>query len=197
MRYAILVLTFASLLGFSGHPAGAQTDRASLNRKRSTQALSPLTSWSRKIDNARQRFDVLDAFGNHAVLDHETSLVWERLPSSEPRTWLEAVGHCYGRNIGNRLGWRLATVEELTSLIDPAESLPRFLPAGHPFDVDESTGREYWTSTSLASTPPNAFIIRTSPFEGPFVGVTTKSFQVPLAWCVRGGHGPAPDVPSE
>jgi hypothetical protein len=196
MRYAILVLTFAGLLGFSGDPAGAQTDRASLSRNRST-SLAALASWSRKIDDARRRFDVLHAFGDEAVLDHETSLVWERFPSSEPRTWLEAIGHCYGRSIGDRLGWRLPTIEELTSLVDPTESLPRFLPSGHPFDVDESTGKEYWTSTSLASTPPNAFIIRTSPFEGPFVGVTIKSFRVPLAWCVRGGHGPAPDVLSE
>ena len=39
-----------------------------------------LKSWSRKIPNARRRFEVLHQFNDEAVLDRETQLVWEHAP---------------------------------------------------------------------------------------------------------------------
>jgi hypothetical protein len=198
MRHTIFTVAFVGLCALSGHSADAQIESRHGERQFDHNRSSrPFGSWSITIDKARHRFEVLRAFSDEAVLDHETNLVWERSPRSKPSTWLEAVGDCYGRTVGDRLGWRLASIEELTSLVDPTQSLPQFLPPNHPFNVDESIGREYWSSTSLASIPPNAFIIRTSPFEGPFVGVTIKSFRVPLGWCVRGGQGPSPDVTSD
>src|SRR5688572_17873050 len=87
----------------------------------------PLESWDRRIDTA-SRFELV--LGSAAVLDHETGLVWEQDPGGQG-DWVFAVDHCYRRALGlakskgklgpaagRRLGWRLPTVEELTSLID-------------------------------------------------------------------------------
>jgi hypothetical protein len=162
--------------------------------RRYPQPQPDLKSWSKKIPNAEERFVVLSAFSKEAVLDRETGLVWERSPSTKLRTWLEAMGDCYAKIVGDRLGWRLSTIEELASLVDPMQSSPPFLPSGHPFTNVQSGGQLYWSSTSLFSTPPNAFAMR--PFDGT-VRVHIKALREGLAWCVRGGYGHAPDVPSE
>ena len=65
-----------------------------------------------------------------AVLDRETGLVWERSPSMELTTWHVAHVRCNEFvTLGSRLGWRLPTVNELASLVDPGRSDPAFLPA--------------------------------------------------------------------
>ncbi|MGH8607750.1 MAG: DUF1566 domain-containing protein [Gammaproteobacteria bacterium] len=104
------------------------------------------------------------------------------------------MGDCYSRIVGDRLGWRLATIEELASLIDPTQSSPPLLPRGHPFTNVQSGGQLYWSSTSLFSTPPKAFAMK--PSDGT-VGVNIKALREGLVWCVRGGYGHSPDVLSE
>lgn len=60
-----------------------------------------------------------------AVMDNETSLIWERSPDhSQTRNWQDAIQYCYSKTIGDRNGWRLPTVEELLSLIDACQSKP-------------------------------------------------------------------------
>jgi hypothetical protein len=77
-----------------------------------------LKSWSRKIDNARERFEVLHQFNDEAVLDRETQLVWERAPKDKPfssffeTNFFGAIRHCYTVTTGGRMGWRLPTAEE-------------------------------------------------------------------------------------
>jgi hypothetical protein len=145
------------------------------------------------------RFAVYNAGTPHdkkddLVWDGETGLVWERSPSTQFRTWLEAMGDCYSKIAGDRLGWRLPTIEELASLVDPTRSSPPFLPSGHPFTNVQSGGQYYWSSTSLFSTPPNAFAMR--PYNGNVL-VDIKAIRDNLVWCVRGGYGHSPDVLSE
>jgi len=65
------------------------------------------------------------------VLDKETGLVWERAPSSGMMNWDTAVCNCYDKYLGGRKGWRLPTIEELTSFVDPNNNPT--LPVGHPF----------------------------------------------------------------
>jgi hypothetical protein len=151
-------------------------------------------SWDQKltcdgISNC-PRFVVLSNWNNEAVLDRETGLVWERSPASEIFNWNDALYHCVGLAAGNRMGWRLPTVQELLSLIDTTVvSFPR-LPPGHPFIISfpGSGSHGFWSATLKLSDPAYAYL----------VGNTAVGFTKALshydwidfhAWCVRGGQG--------
>lgn len=66
--------------------------------------------WDDQINNAG-RFKVLSEFGNAAVFNKETGLVWEQSPSTTARSWLNAQDHCNQETVGNRKGWRLPTIQ--------------------------------------------------------------------------------------
>src|SRR5262249_44199650 len=91
----------------------------------------PGTTWENQINNP-SRFQVLKEFGDAAVFDREAGRVWQRSPDTNERIWSSALNLCYSRNVGGRRGWRLPTIEELASLVDPTHIDPA-LPAGHPF----------------------------------------------------------------
>jgi hypothetical protein len=92
-----------------------------------------LQSWDDQIPNPSNRFTVLSEFNNQAVLDRETQLVWERSPTG-PITWRNAIIHCFNMSLGGRKGYRLPTIEELTTLVDTRAGTPTFLPVGNPFE---------------------------------------------------------------
>ena len=104
-------------------------------------------SWDQKLQcdtpATCPRFVVLANWNNAAVLDRETGLVWEKVPSTVNTDWLGASVYCVSRNLGGRRGWRLPTVQDLASLLDPTQSHPA-LPSGHPF-----TGQFdiFWSAT--------------------------------------------------
>ncbi|MBC8232578.1 DUF1566 domain-containing protein, partial [bacterium] len=66
------------------------------------------------------------------VLDKETGLVWERAPDMSTMDWYDALLYSYQVYLGGRMGWRLPTIEELASLVDPSEGPPT-LSKDHPF----------------------------------------------------------------
>jgi hypothetical protein len=86
-------------------------------------------------------------FQDAGVLDKETGLVWAESPNTTTKIWDEALYYCYNLILGGRKGWRLPTVEELESLVDPNEISPA-LPGGHPFNNVQSS--YYWSSTTYA-----------------------------------------------
>jgi hypothetical protein len=106
-----------------------------------------LQSWSVKIDDGAKRFQVLAAFNHEAVLDKETQLVWERTPDRDVVRWPDAVTHCQNAIIGGRLGWRLPSMAELSSLLDfsvigDSNNIP--LPLNHPFILKFNLG--FWSN---------------------------------------------------
>ena len=148
-------------------------------------------SWDQQIP-AAQRFIMLSNWNNEAVLDRETGLVWERSPVSVLRTgWFDAISGCDGLIVANRLGWRLPSSQELTSLIDPTQSSPA-LPAGSPFQGVVgigSLGSLYW---SAASTETDASFAKAVDFSNGSITSITKIPKLPILqgarfWCVRGG----------
>ena len=111
-----------------------------------------LKSWSNVIPVAR-RFVVLADFQNAAVLDRETGLVWEHAPSTAQSNWSDSTYACVNRFFGGRRGWRLPSVVELASLMDPSLPTP-FIPTS--VFPDFQLGH-YWSATTSAGNPNNAW----------------------------------------
>ena len=142
-------------------------------------------SWDQTLPSAT-RFIVLSNFASQAVLDRETGLVWERAPDAGERTWFNAVEFCQRRELGNRQGWRVPSIQEIRSLVDTAQAAPA-LPPGHPFTGVRS-GRSdiYWSMTTDAR---SAVHVYTFTFNDAGSLIATPRDFVQLTWCVRGGAG--------
>ncbi len=126
--------------------------------------------------------------GGVAVLDKETGLVWEKSPTGvgDSVYWSSALSGCADLFKGGRMGWRLPTVQELLSLVDPTQ-YPA-LPSGHPF-TNVQLGL-YWSATTSVtfdgSSSSDALLLDTSGGLSSNPKVGTFAFHV---WCVRGGQG--------
>ena len=203
--YCTLGLLVFAVAGFAASPAGAATTASG------PYYANP--SWDQQLP-AATRFIVLSNWvdanfpaGGAAVLDRETGLVWEISPSTSRFGWADAQAHCNGQAVftttlipgvktGNRLGWRLPTIQELESLVDP--TVPTApgdlsLPAGHPF-MNVQSGSSYWSATTsavgFAIGSPAAWVMDfrfgvPTP-EALGTGLNGGPNQV---WCVRGGQG--------
>jgi hypothetical protein len=121
---------------------------------------------------------------NAAVLDKETGLVWEKSPSTSTFIWRFAQLQCHTLTLGNRKGWRLPTIQELGSLVDPTQSNPA-LPAGHPFTALQLNGF-YWSASTVADIADTALAMEL--VVGNIAGSAMSTSQG-FAWCVRGGLG--------
>ena len=142
-----------------------------------------MPSWDQTLP-AASRFIVLSNLGSAAVLDRETGLVWEQSPDTNTHVWStgDAAFACVSKNVGGRKGWRLPSIVELTSLIDPSVPSPGpTLPAGHPFTNVQSN--EYWSATTVANSPVDAWMVDLNVGG---VGLNLKVFALNI-WCVRGG----------
>ena len=116
-----------------------------------------------------------------AVMDKNTGLVWDQSPIAAPTgptSWTGARELCLNRAVGNARGWRLPSVVELTSLIDP--SLPAPYVPGTVFTGVQSAN--YWSATASAVGTISAFAVN---FQDGLVGTSSKSSSNNV-WCVRG-----------
>jgi hypothetical protein len=104
-------------------------------------------------------------------------------PVREAAAWGTAMNFCLGARYGGRGGWRLPSMEELTSLIDANREFPP-LPSGHPFDLSELTG-DVWSATTV---PGTAEAYTQDMIRDGFLGSLPKTGQR-ATWCVRGGRG--------
>ena len=112
-----------------------------------------------------------------AGLDKETRLVWQK-HLGPAMDWASAIGHCYDVTAGGRKGWRLPTMEELSSLVDPNHEYPA-LPLGHPFTNLQIF---YWSSTTIAANATQAWYAHFYQGSTNFRDKTSGAY----VWCVRG-----------
>jgi hypothetical protein len=115
-----------------------------------------------------------------AVLDKNTGLVWEQAPDATGRSRSDSVFYCVSKNINGTRGWRLPSVPELTSLIDPSLPAP-FVPASVFTGVQSAN---YWSATTVADSinSGNAWFVHLDN------GLAAYDNEAVLdrAWCVRG-----------
>jgi len=136
-------------------------------------------SWDKALPSP-QRFVLLAAFNNDAVRDNNTGLVWERSLQTSTATWNGARFTCINKNVGGQKGWRLPSITDLASLIDPSVTPPGpTLPSGHPFHNVQSAG--YWSATTTAEDSSEAWFVY---FGRGFVEHDSKA-HTGHTWCVR------------
>ena len=141
---------------------------------RQTSAATP--SWH-QILPAADRFELVMYVnllrGFEAVLDRETGLVWQRNTSDTLYNWEDANVFCHQTEIGGRKGWRLPTIEELSTLIDPFRTNPS-VPDNHPFT---NVKDNYWSSATYSGSTSNAWLVYFSN-GAVYVGIKTDSYYV-------------------
>jgi len=146
------------------------------------------------IDHApNRRFAVHTAGTNtpadDVVWDKETGLIWPRSASllGASVNWLDASTKAREFRFASRIGWRLPTVEELSSLFDTRRSNPA-LPTGHPFVAVQSGSGvpAYWTSTNHESAITGAaWFVDPSAGAAGLANKSTPGF----IWPVRAARG--------
>jgi hypothetical protein len=163
--------------GSADTPAGAQgvpTDLPSVTQSRD------------KALPATQRFVILSAFNSEAVLDKETNLVWEKSPQTTSARWSVARRTCIEKDVGGQKGWRLPSLPELRSLVDPSVAPPGpTLPPGHPFLAVQSA--VYWSTTRVDENPRGSWGVHFGLGGGATFINWAHSVQF---WCVRDGMNP-------
>jgi hypothetical protein len=178
-RRRLFIVTMGALLlggllvagGESADAQGVSADLAGVTQSRG----KPLP--------AAQRFVILPAFNSEAVLDKETGLVWERSPQTTSARWIVAHRACIEKNVGGQKGWRLPSLQELTSLVDPSVAPPGpTLPPGHPFLTVQST--VYWSATRVDEDPRGSWAVHFGLGGGATFINWAHSVQ---SWCVRDG----------
>jgi hypothetical protein len=93
--------------------------------------------------------------------------------------------------LGGRFGWRLPTIDEVTSLLDPAVVAPTpSLPPASPFTLGGG-GTTFWSVTADAADAVFHYEVHFTgdPGQPGYVanGSDSNMFR---AWCVRGEAGP-------
>ena len=132
---------------------------------------------------AAQRFVILPAFANDAVLDKKTGLVWEKSPQTTSVRWSVARRACAEKSVGGQKDWRLPSLEELASLVDYSVGPPSLaLPPGHPFLSVQSA--VYWSSTRPGDDPKGSWAVHFGLGGGSTFINWAHSV---LAWCVHDG----------
>lgn len=175
--YAAAALSSAILFG-TPTTASAQADDAQ----------------DRLISDGSSRYENLREFDFDAALDRETGLIWDRNPNPALVTWDFAQHHCWERLAGRRGGWRLPTVEELTSLLDYNFGEPGGYPGqlalapGHPFDNLDPNLR-YWTSTTHPSSADDFRKVLVQLTDGDVDDAPRYGSALGIAFCVRFRQG--------
>lgn len=100
------------------------------------------------------RYQVDTARGT--VTDTKTKLTWQRVPA-QSLTWMESKNYCEGlsTSIGG-VGWRLPSVKELATLIDPVQQTPPFVDV---VAFPQTLPDYFWTSTIFVVNPKQVWVV--------------------------------------
>jgi hypothetical protein len=182
-RRRLLTVTMGALVLGGLLDAGYGSADALVGAQRVRSELPGVTQNRNKDLPAAQRFVILPAFTNDAVLDKATGLVWEKSPQTTSAKWTAARRTCTEKNVGGQKGWRLPSLEELSGLVDFSVAPPSLaLPPGHPFLAVRSA--VYWSSTRPGEDPKGAWGVHFGLGGGATFINGAHSVQV---WCVRDG----------
>jgi hypothetical protein len=125
-----------------------------------------------EADAPSNRYEVTEA----VVLDTETSLTWERVGTTAPLSWTEAVARCFSLDKEGG-GWRLPRKNELQTLVDETRANPAIDPKAFP----GTPALKFWsTSTSVVS---NGSAWMTDFASG--ITLTAEKTELQYARCVR------------
>lgn len=146
-----------------------------------TQTTASAPTWGQIIPGAERWQSVL---GGTAALDRETGLVWQKQTDGLTLPWVTADNYCRMLALGGRKGWRLPTIDELSTLVDTTMASPA-LPAGHPFtDAPDTLSNNYWSSSTYVFYIYYAWIVS-------FIDGNVRDYDEnneSYFRCVRGGH---------
>jgi hypothetical protein len=170
------VMVLSAGLVFMANTSSAE--KGDKDRGSATDLSGVTQNWDKNLPSA-SRFTVLTNFGGAAVRDNNTGLVWEQTPDSTTRVWVDALASCLNKNVGGTRGWRLPSVVELASLIDPSLPVP-FVPTSAFTGVQIDTG--YWSSTAYAGNPTDAWSVGFDFAPAFFINRASHVH----VWCVRG-----------
>ncbi len=113
--------------------------------------------------------------GNGTVYDTKSKLTWQQTAPATTYTWDDAKSYCAG--VGASLagtGWRVPTVEELRTIVDPTQGNPSIDSTIFP----STPADRFWSSSPVARSPSNAWAVF-------FDSGQAYSFDVSLKSCVR------------
>jgi len=170
---ALGVVLLAGLVPALGHQH-KKDPRVPLNRCELTSV------WGATVTTER----FVPVFDGQAYCDQETGLIWETSPATTKHAWTgsDLAFACANKAVGGRKGWRVPSIHELASLVDPSVPAPGpTLPPDHPFaNVQPAT---YWSATTVAALPTNGWLLT---FASGDINSNPKD-TLQHVWCVRGG----------
>jgi Protein of unknown function (DUF1566) len=99
-------------------------------------------AWHAQADAPPDRYMINSSQG--FVTDLRTGLIWQQPIRSEQYTWDSANTYCRGLSLGSMSGFRIPSLKELMTLVDPARGRPAIDPKAFPVTPLEW----FWTSSN-------------------------------------------------
>ena len=117
--------------------------------------------------------------GDGTITDNVTNLIWQQVDDDTTRNWVTADTYCTGLALSS-LSWRLPKIRELSRIVN-------FEISGPAIDSANFTGTDnaaYWTSTTNALNPSNAWTV--DFISGASASTSDKAGNSNLVRCVTG-----------
>lgn len=103
--------------------------------------------------------------------DNLTGLVWQRFPDSETRTFGDSLEYCQMLDLQGD-GWRLPTLKELLTIVDPTRRTPAIIADSFPF----TPLARFWTSSKRVDGQEDAYQVDFDIGGVIYTSVTDKHF---------------------